>query len=102
MTALSPVLRSVEGDRLTFWCPGCDEAHVISVAPGRWGYNGNPEKPTFTPSILVQSGHFEEPSGFTPSICHSFVIDGQIRFLSDSTHALAGQTVPLPPFLGGV
>ena len=29
--------------------------------------------------------------------CHSFVTDGRIQFLSDSTHVLAGQTVDLPP-----
>lgn len=29
--------------------------------------------------------------------CHSFVRDGKIEFLSDSTHKLAGQTVDLPP-----
>jgi hypothetical protein len=29
-------------------------------------------------------------------VCHSFVIDGRIQFLSDSTHVLAGQTVDLP------
>jgi hypothetical protein len=28
--------------------------------------------------------------------CHSFVVDGQIQFLGDCTHKLAGQTVPLP------
>ncbi|MCZ4340562.1 hypothetical protein O4H52_03015 [Sphingomonadaceae bacterium G21617-S1] len=33
-----------------------------------------------------------------PAVCHSFVRNGQIEFLSDCTHALAGQTVPLPPF----
>jgi hypothetical protein len=32
---------------------------------------------------------------YTPR-CHSFVTDGRIQFLSDSTHALAGQTVDLP------
>jgi hypothetical protein len=30
-------------------------------------------------------------------ICHCFIRDGQIQFLLDCTHALAGQTVPLPP-----
>ncbi len=28
-------------------------------------------------------------------VCHSFVTDGQIQFLGDCTHKLAGQTVPL-------
>jgi hypothetical protein len=29
--------------------------------------------------------------------CHSFLKDGQWQFLSDSAHALAGQTVPMVP-----
>lgn len=121
MGALSKILRSMEGGRVAFWCPGCNQCHAIPVAdqhnPGiNWGYNGNPERPTFTPSILVRSGHYvpssadqcwckfnadrvakgEEPSGFTCGVCHSFVTDGRIQFLNDCTHALAGQTVDLP------
>jgi hypothetical protein len=123
MNALSKVLRALEGARVAFWCPGCDEAHHITVGPAHnpgvnWGYDGNAERPTFTPSILVRSGHYvpghedqcwckfnaelvakgEEPSGFECSVCHSFVTSGRIQFLSDCTHALAGQTVDLPEF----
>lgn len=32
------------------------------------------------------------------TVCHSFITDGQIQFLNDCTHPLAGQTVPLPNF----
>ena len=44
-----------------FWCPGCDGAHLVYVGDGqgpRWGYNGNPDAPTFTPSVLVRNGHY--------------------------------------------
>lgn len=86
---VSRVLR-IGGDIATFWCPGCDEAHRIRVeGPHAWGYNGNPDAPTFTPSVLVT-----RPG--TPLRCHSFVTDGHIKFLADCTHPLAGQTVPLP------
>lgn len=122
MNALSKILRGLEGGRVAFWCPGCDEMHHIPVAdqynPGiNWGYNGNPAAPTFTPSILVRSGHYvpgrrpgdgcyctwdkkeqEEFADLKCSVCHSFVTDGRIRFLNDCTHALAGQTVDLPEF----
>lgn len=116
MGALSRILRSVEGGGLMFWCPGCDEAHMVRVGSGtgpRWGYNGNPERPTFTPSILVQSGHYvpghsgncwctynaehpDRPAPFECTVCHSFVTDGRIQFLGDCTHHLAGQTVDIP------
>lgn len=99
MSALSKKLRSASGGRVMFWCPGCDGAHIITVedAPNRqgpiWGYNGNPDAPTFTPSILVQGSMRRGPIN-----CHSFVTDGKIQFLSDCHHALAGQTVDLPDF----
>jgi len=112
MSALSPILRSLEGGMVAFWCPGCDEAHAIPVSTGpkeagRWGYNGNPDHPTFSPSILVtgtrpitDAEHARIMAGEKitpePQRCHSFVCDGQIQFLGDCTHKLAGQTVPLP------
>jgi hypothetical protein len=110
------------GEFLSFWCPGCNDVHTVKVAGGsrpQWGYNGNPESPTFTPSVLVRSGHHvpgydgggcwcdfnaeqiamgESPSKFACGVCHSFVTDGRIQFLSDCTHGLAGQTVELPEF----
>lgn len=59
--------------------------------------------PTITPSILVR--HPANPKASeeykewrTERICHSFVTAGQIMFLSDCTHELAGSTVTLPDF----
>lgn len=94
MSLLSPILRSGQGNSLMFWCPGCDGPHRIQHGEGagpRWGWNGSVDKPTFTPSILVS---WNEPSG--DKVCHSFVTDGKIQFLSDCTHELAGQTVDIP------
>jgi len=111
------VLRTVEGGGLVFHCPGCKENHMVRVGEGegpRWGFNGNYEKPTFTPSVLIRSGHYasvfdgscwctynrdnpDNPAPFKCSVCHSFVTDGNIQFLGDCTHELAGQTVPLEP-----
>lgn len=115
MSAISRILRETEGNGLMFWCPGCDMAHRIQHGAGdgpRWGWNGDVERPTFTPSILVRYPHWM-PSAADPvvraaiergevtqqlveQVCHSFVTDGRIQFLSDCTHALAGQTVDLP------
>lgn len=100
MIKLSKVLRGVDGGGLMFWCPGCDGCHQINhgAGPGaRWGWNGDVDKPTFTPSILVQyNGADADTKDGIPSVCHSFVTDGRIQFLSDCTHALAGQTVDIP------
>lgn len=102
MAALSKKLRSLEGGRVMFWCPGCDGAHQVSVGQGsgpRWGYNGNPDAPTFTPSINVTyNGPDAGVEGAPPAVCHSFVTDGRIQFLNDCTHSLAGQTVEIPDF----
>jgi hypothetical protein len=96
---LHPV-SDVEGNHLynqiIFWCPGCNDIHAIRDGSSGWTFNGNHEKPTFTPSVLTWQG--KEPQDKRPyRNCHSFVTDGNIQFLSDSTHELANQTVPLPP-----
>lgn len=75
---------------LVFHCPGCRCSHSFTVAPlpgpPLWTWNGSMDRPTFSPSLLYS----ESPR------CHSFVRDGRIEYLSDSEHALAGQTVDLP------
>ena len=99
---------------LLIWCPGCDEAHGIPVDGSRgWTWNGSLESPTTSPSILVRSvrpiqdgkpvrsltyeGSYPPPEGICdPFVCHSYVTDGKIQFLSDCTHDLAGKTVDLP------
>jgi hypothetical protein len=111
---MAKVKRSESG-RIEFVCPGCGEAHSLNVEGTehpRWSFNGNFEKPTFSPSILYTSGHYcshakpgdcwcdykekyGKESPFKCVRCHSFVTDGKIQFLSDSTHELAGQTVEM-------
>jgi hypothetical protein len=84
MTA--PIMRKIAGEEghWLFWCPGCECAHSIDK---RWTFNGDVHKPTIRASILTKGG----------PRCHSFVTDGQIQFLNDCTHALAGQTVKMTP-----
>ena len=77
----------VPGDtKILFECPGCGYAHVVDK---RWFFNGNFEKPTFKPSVLVNK---DEPN----RRCHSFVLAGKIKFLKDCHHELAGKIVNLP------
>ncbi len=89
-----------------FWfrCPGCENNHYVRTTPAShaWGFNGDVERPTFTPSILVEyngpdAGQLDEDGFRAPyARCHSFVTDGRVQFLGDSTHPLSGQTVDLP------
>lgn len=111
---LSKKLISREGGLLAYWCAGCGCTHQIAVGEGggpRWGWNGDAEKPTFTPSVLWRYGHFATPE-VSPADCyicnhaddddrkcmqcHTFIADGRVQYLSDCTHPLAGQTVDLP------
>jgi hypothetical protein len=77
-----------------YWCPGCDMLHGIAIAPdvqsngASWTFSGTLECPTYAPSQVFT---------LTEKRCHTFIRGGQIEFLSDCTHALRGQTVPLPP-----
>lgn len=115
-------LRTVtDGDHeyqvLMFWCPGCeipDEdgvmqggTHMLVVSGdshGRpvWTFDGNLDAPTLSPSILTRTEHTRrridgESRDVGLFVCHSFMRAGQMEFLGDCTHALAGKTVPLPP-----
>jgi hypothetical protein len=105
-----------------FWCPGCKDTHAVNVAAHPngnrpvWGFNGDTVNPTFTPSLLVRSGHFapghpgpecwctynqkhpDDPAPYVCQQCHTFITNGMIQFLGDCSHHLVGQTVPMPPF----
>lgn len=80
-----------------FTCPGCNVMHLIWTAKEEnsevipWGFNGDINSPTITPSILVQY-----PMKDKTRICHSFIKNGMIQYLPDCTHHLAGQTIELP------
>ena len=83
---------------------------MVTVGKGpdpRWGYNGDPVRPPFTPSVKVEydgsDAGQDQGDGHRapPAVCHSFVVDGRIQFLGDCTHKLAGQTVDIPDWNEG-
>lgn len=81
------------------YCPGCRNCHgVWTEIPNErngavWSFDGNMEKPTFNPSVLINDVREGKPY-----VCHSFVREGKIQFLSDCTHQYAGQTLDLEKF----
>lgn len=79
---MSKTAKTTDGKTM-FWCPGCEGFHWVNDT---WQITGDSDNPTFSPSVLV--------GGILR--CHSFVRDGNIEFLSDCDHKLAGQTVPIP------
>ena len=75
-----------------FDCPGCKMSHFVKLSgTHKWDWNGSLETPTLRPSILVTY-----PEKNKINICHSFITDGNIEFLGDCTHELAGKIVELP------
>jgi len=97
-----------------FWCPGCQCGHGVWTKQRNgqgavWSFDGNMEKPTFAPSLLIKhtrditnDEHKRiidgENLNIPQTVCHTFIRAGQIQFLSDCTHALAGKTVPMEDF----
>lgn len=70
-------------------CPGCKGLHALNVYNRDkpiWVFNGDEDKPTFSPSIVAKH---------EGQVCHSFIKEGKWEFLADSTHALRGKTVPM-------
>lgn len=91
--------------RYSFFCKGCGYEHLIwTVAPNQggptWTFNGDINRPTFTPSVNVTTGSFAEPTfidppEIPPTRCHFFITDGKVNYLSDCTHHLKGQLIEL-------
>jgi len=94
-------------------CETGDATHVMLHLPGpipnrilpimiggtrkgtpNWTWNGSVDSPTVKPSILTRGGS-DESGEYTEHVCHSFVNDGRVQFLSDCTHEFAGQTLDL-------
>lgn len=80
------------------WLPvGQTESPHLAAMASRWGFNGDLDRPTLTPSVFCQWDQWQgEDKPKKHHVCHSFVSDGRIQFLDDCTHALAGQTIDLP------
>src|ERR1051326_4906541 len=112
MGQVSSTLRRGEGCYF-HGCPACEEMHPL---PDSWPFDGNLEKPTFSPSfkqsgvrrIFDASGNWtgewmRDANGNTlPFICHYVLRAGVLHFCGDCTHALAGQAVPLPKLPEGL
>lgn len=98
--------KHTSNERISFMCLGCGRRHVVQVGEGtgpRWSWNGSLEMPTSSPSVLVtwnepsdNPDEFDDTSKDVKKVCHTFVRNGQIEYLSDCTHSLAGKTIDLP------
>jgi hypothetical protein len=78
----------------SFFCPGCEHAHVFYTAgPLVWAFDGDLESPTFSPSLLNTCEQHPDPK---QRRCHLFLTAGKLHLLQDCAHDKAGQVVDLP------
>jgi hypothetical protein len=77
------------GDKVawTFRCPGCDDTHFITSS---WTFNGDKDRPTFNPSVVV-TYNGEDEGRPVQTRCHFIITSGRIECLSDSTHGPRGE-----------
>lgn len=106
MGQVSRYLRKTESG-YTHWCPACKEMHPL---PNGWNFNGNVDRPTFTPSFKHDglktmkdsngqwTGEWEYAANGDPirEVCHYILTDGILNFCSDCTHSMAGKSEPIP------
>lgn len=86
------------------YCPGCDTLHSIWTSHPNshnavWGFNGDTEKPTFSPSVRITWPHWTTDQDGVETkkdhCCHFFIKEGNIEYCGDCTHELSGQTLAL-------
>jgi hypothetical protein len=107
---MKDVLKRINPTQLIFWCEGCKTHHYVQhEGVPKWDWCGSLQRPTVRPSILcrgtvpitdeehtiLMNGGLVDPK---PTVCHMMIRDGQIEYLGDCTHALAGRTVAMTPF----
>jgi hypothetical protein len=85
------------------YCPGCECLHRIHTTTpndngARWRYDGNPDRPTFAPSVNIDLSPIKGPT----RRCHYFLRGGFLEYCTDSTHQFKGKIVPLPDIPEGM
>jgi hypothetical protein len=77
-------------EQFWYWCAGCGYEHAFSVREkgGNHSFNNDLDNPTVSPSLLQNWPGVK--------VCHSFIKNGQIQYLTDCQHELAGKTIELP------
>lgn len=105
---LSPKLEYLDKPNvMAHYCPACNMMHAVylegSHYPETWRWNGNPDVPSFMPS-LKHSFRYTRPANHVIKgdndvvdvVCHYHITGGKIQYCWDCTHTYAGQIVDLP------
>lgn len=90
-----------------FKCPAGHWHYINTKVPNhknaQWSFNGNLDRPTFSPSVNERTGYFVDPNvkGDEDWLkensyhCHFIITDGKIYFCEDCSHHLKGQTLEM-------
>lgn len=76
------------GKLVSVWCAGCGQFH--GTLAEKW--NGNEDKPTIS---FETDGKLPNMAYGEGNACYPTVTDGVISWSPESTHRLAGQSLPL-------
>lgn len=76
-----------------FMCLGCGYTHAVTERIHK--FNQDLNLPSLSPSVKYAA----QKPGEKPYCCHFFIKDGEIQYLIDCTHTLAGKTVCLPEII---
>ena len=79
-----------EGDKYMITSPATGQYVIFDK---RWTFNGDMDKPTFRPSMLMTYPTENKELGLVGD--HFFVTDGKIQYLNDCHHEMAGKTVDM-------
>lgn len=86
-----------EATHIQLHLPGPLPNRILPVMVGgrregtpNWTWNGSVEAPTVRPSVLSRGGDVDGEH-----VCHSWINEGKVQFLSDCTHEFAGKTLDL-------
>jgi hypothetical protein len=85
----------------SFWCPACGCAHAVwTTGRVKWTFNGDLDKATFEPSLMISGGGSFNEDGVwrLKPACHVVVTNGILNYQLDSGHKLAGQSIPMEDF----
>lgn len=82
------VVRYTDSDQINFFCPSCDCYHGANSG---WQFNGDGERPTFSPSFRSRGG-----TRLWEGDCHLWVRDGHLHYCDDhGDPRFRGKVVPM-------
>lgn len=80
--------RNQKGELVGYLVTSPGSEATVCFYKDKWDFNGDFEKPTFRPSMLIYPNNLHGRD-------HFFVTKGKIEYLSDCEHSLAGRTVDM-------